>query len=161
MLLYLNIAITLLLGLVIGLNLKRFSISGFRSQNNFKPRPAFPATFIPSKPSLPIAIQHAGHCFDTLEVRLLIKMIDPSEPLLDVRSLNELINLTNLSSENQRQRRHLFLKELNLKLFLMFGVREAIIRIDDENDKRVKIYRFDDKISVDMIKQALNLIESI
>jgi hypothetical protein len=101
--------------------------------------------------------QNQDHCFDILEVRVLTRIIDPNEPKLDVKSLNNLTNLTNLSPENQRQRRHLFLKELNLKLFLIFNIRESIIRYDDENDKRIKIYKLSDQISPDLISKALNI----
>jgi hypothetical protein len=52
------------------------------------------------------------------------------------------LNLSKLSKENQRQRRHIILKELNLKLFLITGIRETIIRVSSDKDKRVKSYTF-------------------
>ena len=94
------------------------------------------------------ALLHWTYCILGVDYRTIIL------PLL---SLNNLTNLTNLSPENQRQRRHLFLKELNLKLFLIFNIRESIIRYDDENDKRIKIYKLSDQISPDMISKALNM----
>jgi hypothetical protein len=59
---------------------------------------------------------------------------------LTVEDINLLLNLKKLSKENQRQRRHIIIKELNLKLFLMTGVRESIIRVASHSDKRVKSY---------------------
>ena len=59
---------------------------------------------------------------------------------LTVEDINLLLNLKKLSKENQRQRRHIIIKELNLKLFLMTGVRESIIRVASQTDKRVKSY---------------------
>ena len=158
MLLYLNIILTLILGLVIGLNLKQISFTKAFPQytiirrGSSSPKPIEVGTLKPQTVQ-----QNQDHCFDILEVRVLTRIIDPNEPKLDVKSLNNLTNLTNLSPENQRQRRHLFLKELNLKLFLIFNIRESIIRYDDENDKRIKIYKLSDQISPDMISRALNM----
>jgi hypothetical protein len=157
MLLYLNIILTLLLGLIIGLNLKQISFTKAFPQytlirhDSSSPKPVEVGTLNPQTDQ-----QKQDHCFDILEVRVLSRIINPNEPKLDVKSLNHLTNLTNLSPENQRQRRHLFLKELNLKLFLIFNIRESIIRYDDENDKRIKIYKLSDQISPDMISKALN-----
>ena len=55
---------------------------------------------------------------------------------------NEILNLNKLSKENQRQRRHIVIKEINLKLYLITGAREAIIRVSSETDRRVKYYNF-------------------
>jgi hypothetical protein len=61
---------------------------------------------------------------------------------ITVDDLNQILNLTKLSKENQRQRRHIILKELNLKLFLITGIRETIVRVSSDKDKRVKSYVF-------------------
>ncbi|MCX6194261.1 MAG: hypothetical protein NTX34_07245 [Cytophagales bacterium] len=68
-----------------------------------------------------------------------------------VSDINELLNLNKLSKENQRQRRHIIFKELNLKLFLVLGVRESIVRVSSEMDKRIKYYTLDQK-SLDVEK---------
>ena len=47
------------------------------------------------------------------------------------------------------------LKELNLKLFLIFGVREGITRIESETDKRVKLYVLNEKIEIPAITDTI------
>ena len=98
-----------------------------------------------------------NHCFDTLEVRFLHKLLEQEGNELDVKILNSITNLTNLSAENQRQRRHLFLKELNLKLFLIFGVRESIIRLDSLEDKRVKNYVLSEEIDKEKLMVSISI----
>jgi hypothetical protein len=90
-----------------------------------------------------------------LEIRLLQAILDQDSNGLGIANLNSLLNLTKLSEENQRQRRHLFLKELNLKLFLIFGVREGITRIESETDKRVKLYVLNEKIEIPAITDTI------
>jgi hypothetical protein len=73
-----------------------------------------------------------------------------------VHDINELLNLTKLSKENQRQRRHIILKELNLKLFLITGIRETIIRVSSEKDRRIKSYVFVPEIlEIDDLKELV------
>jgi len=71
--------------------------------------------------------------------------------------LNSITNLTNLSAENQRQRRHLFLKELNIKLFLIFGIRESIVRLDSLEDKRVKNYVLSEEIDKEKLMVSISI----
>ena len=83
------------------------------------------------------------YILDPHEAKLLRAILNtPNHSGLDVKQINELLNLTKLSKENQRQRRHIILKELNLKLYLISGVRETITRVPSESDKRVKYYSF-------------------
>ncbi len=77
---------------------------------------------------------------DPYETKLLSALLNDSNGSLDVKKINEILNLTKLSKENQRQRRHIILKELNLKLFLISGIRETVTRVASESDKRVKYY---------------------
>jgi hypothetical protein len=156
MLLYFNIILTLIFGLIIGLNLKRV--------------PYF-TSFRKVSPELPINLrfdqdhslnkkhhkQDSNHCFDILEVRFLHKLLEHEGNEVDVKTLNLITNLTGLTAENQRQRRHLFLKELNLKLFLIFGTRESIVRLDSLEDKRVKKYVLSEEIDREKLMVAISV----
>jgi len=156
MLLYFNIILTLILGLIIGLNLKRVPyISGF-----LKIAPEIPNKQLyveEFRSNVKLDKQDMNHCFDTLEVRFLHKLLEQDGNEVDVKILNTITNLTNLSAENQRQRRHLFLKELNLKLFLIFGVRESIIRLDSLEDKRVKNYVLSEEIDEEKLMVSISI----
>lgn len=156
MLLYFNIILTLILGLIIGLNFKRVPyISGFRK---IVPQPNSNHLYVQERrPNVKLVKQDINHCFDTLEVRFLHKLLEQDGNEVDVKILNSITNLTNLSAENQRQRRHLFLKELNLKLFLIFGIRESIIRLDSLEDKRVKNYVLSEEIDKEKLMVSISI----
>jgi hypothetical protein len=96
--------------------------------------------------------------FDPIESKILIEIIDksPSGGIM-VNELNNFLNLNNLSSENQRQRRHIILKELNLKLYLITGLREVITRKSSISDKRIKYYIIENEFDkILLIVKSLN-----
>lgn len=160
MIIYFNVFLTLILGLIVGLNLKSsFFLRSRATDYPSLPKP-FNTNFIAEENAhghIQNQSQVLNNCFDILEVRFLTKiLLDPLNKV-DVQTLNSLANLTLLSAENQRQRRHLFLKELNLKLFLLYGLRESIIRVDDINDKRIKNYTLSDRIDFDKVRSNLGL----
>jgi len=156
MLLYFNVILTLVLGLIIGLNLKSKSYTNSRVSGSRIPSTPFSQSFqIDEHMNSHVQNQDLNNCFDILEVRFLTEIIQNSFNKVDVVTLNKLAKLNQLSAENQRQRRHLFLKELNLKLFLLYGIRESIIRVDDINDKRVKNYTLSEKIDLEKLKNNL------
>lgn len=78
--------------------------------------------------------------FDYLEIRFLRDILDSRANGFDTNALNTFLKSSELSQETQRQRRHLFLKELNYKLFLITNLRESIVRVSSEADKRMKFY---------------------
>lgn len=95
---------------------------------------------------------------DPLEEKLLMAIILPiNSEGLSVDQLNELLNLSELKESNQRQRRHIIIKELNLKLYLITGLRESIIRTSKRSDKRIKYYTIDLK-NVNMIKKLADIL---
>lgn len=91
--------------------------------------------------------------FCELEVRFLVELL--SKKKLTVNELNSLLKINNKSFQNQRQRRHIFLKEINLKLGLIYGENETIIRKESLEDKRVKVYCFMDGLDLTEIENAV------
>lgn len=94
---------------------------------------------------------------DPHELKLLTALMEqPDSTGLTVADVNQLLHLSKLSKENQRQRRHIIFKELNLKLFLVSGIRESIVRVSSEIDKRVKYYTLNaESIDIDIIKNIV------
>jgi hypothetical protein len=156
MIIYLNIILTLLFGLIIGLNLKRVSFSGERVSKFGFASNDFSTMEINHEIQIEIPAD-SQQCFDILELRFINGILESEGEGLTVSRLNAIINLTNLSAENQRQRRHLFLKELNLKLYLIYGIRETVIRLDSEQDKRIKNYVFSEKLDSVKLMADLNI----
>ena len=89
--------------------------------------------------------------FDTLEGRFLQKLIDSDKGQISMAEINTLLRIEKLSKENQRQRRHLFLKDLNVKLKMIFGISECIERHSADEDRRTKYYRMNKNVDVDYI----------
>jgi hypothetical protein len=106
-------------------------------------------------PNLKHPNQH--NFFDPHEIKLINAVIlNAYSEGISITELNDILNLSKLSSENQRLRRHIILKELNLKLFLLTGIRESISRIPSHTDKRLKFYSFDPEISdIDFIRKII------
>lgn len=93
---------------------------------------------------------------DELEKRFLSVLIENENLRIDVSDLNRILRLEKMTRENQRQRRHIFLKELNIKLSLHLQIRESIQRTSSELDGRVKLYTLNQKINMEMVKKLLN-----
>ena len=98
--------------------------------------------------------------YDTLELRILKKLTVDINSEISTQDFNVLTNLTKLSKQSQRQRRHLYIKDLNLKLFIRFGEREVIIRKGNELDMRVKSYIINPDVDFAMIQKLVNSYES-
>ena len=77
---------------------------------------------------------------DPLETKFLYHLSVASESGMSIFEINKLFHLNKLSIVNQRVRRHIIIKEMNLKLFMITDIRECIIRVASEDDKRVKFY---------------------
>lgn len=93
--------------------------------------------------------------FDEFEKRFLLALIKSNTLRIDVSDLNKLLRLEKLSRENQRQRRHIFLKELNIKLSLHLNVRDAIQRESSDLDGRVKLYAINPNVNPNEIENFL------
>jgi hypothetical protein len=152
---YINSILTLIIGLIIGINAMSLRVSFLKTFTKFpKLNLIDKNTSVSQMPT----VKKNNRYFDELEVRLLKTITSQEEIGLDIARLNILLNINKLSEENQRQRRHLFLKELNLKLFLLFGIREGIIRVEFDTDKRMKRYVLDQKFDIAQIEELLNVV---
>lgn len=94
--------------------------------------------------------------FDPHEEKLLHQLLSNPVGGISVKELNAILNLEGKSAENQRQRRHLVIKELNTKLFVLFNVRECIVRIPESFDSRKKQYVI--LIDEEIIKELSRLV---
>ena len=151
---YINSILTLIIGLIIGINATSLRVSFLKTFTKF---PKLNLIDKNTSVSQTLTVKKNNRYFDELEVRLLKAITSQEENGLDIARLNALLNLKKLSEENQRQRRHLFLKELNLKLFLLFGIREGITRVEFDSDKRMKRYVLDEKFDLTQLEELLTV----
>ena len=111
----------------------------------------------PSKPDIPTITPQVGSYFDELQRQLLTQFYHHStQEGLDVVQVNEILGINQLGPDTQRFRRSLAIKELNSKLALLTGEKNAIIRSSSPLDKRQKRYQLHDHIK-DFVKKELSL----
>jgi hypothetical protein len=91
--------------------------------------------------------------FDTLELRLIKILVETPTEEVSVKELNDILHLSKLSHENQRQRRHLFLKDLNVKLKMLYNVNDCIERKSSLEDKRIKTYHIKSNVPKEELKK--------
>jgi hypothetical protein len=105
---------------------------------------------------LPVAPTQSIY-FDDLQVTLLSHFYHHStHEGLDVEQVNEILGITQLGSDTQRFRRSNAIKELNSKLALLTGEKNAILRSSSVIDKRQKRYQLHDNVK-DFVKKELSL----
>ncbi|MBP6054914.1 MAG: hypothetical protein KA527_04680 [Cytophagaceae bacterium] len=139
-----SVILALTLGVTIGINFKRF----IRKNSSATAQVA-----VENEPTNESKILMPY--FDTLEIRFLKRILTSESRLLSVVEANEILRIERLSKENQRQRRHLFLKDLNMKLKMIYKVPECIERQSTELDRRSKYYCLHKDISKESIEDLL------
>jgi hypothetical protein len=111
----------------------------------------------PSKPDVLTITPQMGSHFDEIQRQLLTHFYHHStQEGLDVVQVNEILGINQLGPDTQRFRRSLAIKELNSKLALLTGEKNAIIRVSSPLDKRQKRYQLHDHIK-DFVKKELSL----
>ena len=143
-----GILLALTLGVTIGLNVKRLVIHPKQKQ---KTPESINQTSAHNKHDKQKLIPY----LDTLEIRFVKRILNQEDKLLSVNEANEILRIERLSKENQRQRRHIFLKELNLKLKMIYQIPECIERKSTDLDRRSKFYCLHEQISKESIKEML------
>ncbi len=140
--------LALVLGITVGLNVKKLKQIHLTSNSPKENDPNTNEEYNPENHAL-------KPYFDTLEYRFLIRLIETEENGLYVKEANEILRIEKLSKENQRQRRHLFLKDLNVKLKMIFNVNECIERQSSEMDRRSKYYCIHQNINKNSLEELI------
>jgi hypothetical protein len=148
MIIFSSVLLALTIGMTIGINVKQF-VRPKRKKNMSS------VAKISHSEDLQTDFQTFLPYFDTLEIRFLNRIIMNKEEPISVNDTNEILRIERLSKENQRQRRHLFLKDLNIKLKMIYKVPECIERKPTEMDRRSKYYSLNESITKESIEAML------
>jgi hypothetical protein len=147
------LAISGILGILLGMS-SRFRNSFSRLLDN-QPKMNGRIHFPMNKNGHRATIEFAQCEFDERELLFLNKLIhlkvDGNGVSIDF--LNSLIDPEKINLLNNRITRHSFLSDLNLKLFLIYGIKEAIIRKGSVEDRRKKSYFIDQSISIHQLER--------
>lgn len=142
-----SMVIALALGVTLGVNFNRFA-------NTTKRRKQIASIDYPLNDNHDTQILLPY--LDTLEIRFLKRILSNEDKLLSVKEANEILRIERLTMENQRQRRHLFLKDLNVKLKMIYKIPECIERKSTELDRRSKYYCLHPKINRETIEKLIS-----
>lgn len=99
-----------------------------------------------SSPSPRIAFNAAN--FSDLEIAFLVYLLhaENTDELVKTPDLQAVIYPMTTNPQRARIVRNNFIKNLNLKLYMMYGVSEGITRKGTEEDKRKKCYLFHENL---------------
>ena len=158
MLAYSLLIISGIIGLLIGLNLKfREYVNLFFGQKN-QSEAQQTITFSPT-------IDFDSCDFTEKELRFLTYLIESKKNNWQnsVEELYDIIIPTSTGKQNDRLIRNNFIKSLNLKLFLIYGVKEGIVRLGLAEDRRRKYFLLDNElinlgIATDIDRKANQLL---
>jgi hypothetical protein len=108
-------------------------------------------------PNEPTQLNVTSGYFDDLQVRLLMHFYQHSTSEgLDVEQVNEILGIHQLGPDTQRFRRSAMIKDLNTKLAMLTGEKNAILRVNSPLDKRQKRYQLHEHVK-DFVKKELAL----
>ncbi len=79
--------------------------------------------------------------FDSMERKLLNALIVAGESSISTNELNEILDCSQKSQENQRRIRFMIIKQVNEKLAFYYNIKNAIERTASTEDKRLITYR--------------------
>ena len=105
-----------------------------------------------------VFLEKSDFSLDPLEIKFLHYIDKNEKNRISTNEFNDLFLLNNMSAINLRQRRHILIKELNIKLFVISNIRESIVRVASGVDKRKKIYCLSEEAKSN--KKLLGLIDS-
>lgn len=114
----------------------------------------------------PSIINFESCTFTDVELNFLRKLVQLNGLQLSASNddFNDLFNLGQTNKQNERIQRNQLLKNLNLKLFFIYGIEEGIMRLSTQEDKRKKCYFIKDELNqlgfTKDIHQKANLIKT-
>jgi hypothetical protein len=79
--------------------------------------------------------------FDAMERKLLNALIVAGESSISTNELNDILDCSHKSQENQRRIRFMIIKQVNEKLAFYYNIKNAIERTASTEDKRLITYR--------------------
>jgi len=129
-------------GLALGLNTNVKSLLVQIASSRFQ------AKDMNTQQTYPSIINFESCTFTDIELSFLRKLVQLNGLQLPASNddFNDLFNLGQSNKQNERIQRNQLLKNLNLKLFFIYGIEEGITRLSTQVDKRKKCYVIKDEL---------------
>jgi hypothetical protein len=89
----------------------------------------------------------SSNTLNTLEIKMIEVLIKNYEKGgMNTEKINDLLEIDDKSTDNQRKIRHEFIKTLNLKLKMMYNFENSVERNPSKTDKRIFNYQLNEEI---------------
>ena len=100
-------------------------------------------------------IENQQAYFNEIEMALLNEFYHSANKPINEKKLDNFFEITGLNFQQKKQTRGILLKELNIKILIIYGLRNGIIRINHTSDKRIKLYGLSDSLYLTLTKNKL------
>jgi len=96
---------------------------------------------------------NAQQYFNEIEISIFSKILTSPDKSISSHDLTLMINQKNLSSVELNRLKRLILKDLNLKIQIVFGISNGIWQFDSADDKKLKYYRLSQKFNLNQLNK--------
>jgi hypothetical protein len=115
---------------------------------------SFPEWKFPKKQAAKsVSTINALQYFNELEISLFQKILASKDKSISSQDLHLIINQENYPVAELNRLRRNFLKDLNLKIQIVFGISNGIWQFDSADDKNLKYYRLSKKFNLNQLNK--------
>ena len=100
-----------------------------------------------------ISTIHVHQHFNESEISVFNKILASKEKMISTQDLHLIINQENYPVAELNRLRRNFLKDLNLKIQIVFGISNGIWQFDSADDKKLKYYRLSKKFNLNQLNK--------
>jgi preprotein translocase subunit Sec63 len=96
---------------------------------------------------------NAQQYFKELEISVFQKILASKDKIISSQELHLIINQENYPVAELNRLRRNFLKDLNLKIQIVFGISNGIWQFDSSDDKKLKYYMLSKKFNLNQLNK--------
>jgi hypothetical protein len=100
-----------------------------------------------------ISTIHVHQHFNESEISVFNKILASKEKMISTQDLHLIINQENYPVAELNRLRRNFLKDLNLKIQIVFGISNGIYQIDSSDDKKLNYYKLSQKFKLNQLNK--------
>jgi len=100
-----------------------------------------------------ISTINVNQYLNATEIQVFQKILASKEKSISSQNLNFIINQENNSVAQLNKLNRIFLKDLNLKIQIVFGISNGIWQVDSADDKNLKYYRLSKKFNLNQLNK--------
>ena len=109
--------------------------------------------FSKKQPVKSVSTINALQYFNELEISLFQKILASNEKMISTQDLHLIINQENYPVAELNRLRLNFLKDLNLKIQIVFGISNGIWQFDSADDKKLNYYKLSQKFNLNQLNK--------